>query len=148
MPVHQGRERIGCGDTTVCHESPRVALVLSLDRCHQHSRDPGALGSHCTPWHRSATAIAGVLLGPTLLRRGSVRPEGRHLAWTTPQGCVSRCTSGGGSAQLTTVMRSTVLVHPAVGRHPLMAVFGTAFSAILGRDRGGAGRRHRHGLGR
>ena len=94
---------------------PRVALVLSLSIAAISTAailvrlvpDMHALG--IALWR---TAIAGVLLSPTLLRRGSVRPEGRHLAWTIAAGlCLAlHFWSWFASLQLTTVMRSTVLV--------------------------------------
>ena len=77
------------GHLPVVMNHPRVALVLSLSIAAISTAailvrlvpDMHALG--IALWR---TAIAGVLLSPTLLRRGSVRPEGRHLAWTIAAG--------------------------------------------------------------
>ena len=103
------------GHLPVVMNHPRVALVLSLSIAAISTAailvrlvpDMHALG--IALWR---TAIAGVLLSPTLLRRGSVRPEGRHLAWTIAAGlCLAlHFWSWFASLQLTTVMRSTVLV--------------------------------------
>ena len=103
------------GRLPVVMNHPRVALVLSLSIAAISTAailvrlvpDMHALG--IALWR---TAIAGVLLSPTLLRRGSVRPEGRHLAWTIAAGlCLAlHFWSWFASLQLTTVMRSTVLV--------------------------------------
>jgi len=94
---------------------PRVALVLSLSVAAISTAailvrlvpDMHALG--IALWR---TAIAGVILSPTLFKRGTVRPTGRHLAWTI---AASLCLAlhfwaWFASLQLTTVMRSTVLV--------------------------------------
>lgn len=103
------------GHLPVVMNHPRVALVLSLSIAAISTAailvrlvpDMHALG--IALWR---TAIAGVLLSPTLLSRGSVRPEGRHLAWTIAAGlCLAlHFWSWFASLQLTTVMRSTVLV--------------------------------------
>ena len=103
------------GHLPVVMNHPRVALVLSLSIAAISTAailvrlvpDMHALG--IALWR---TAIAGVLLSPTLLRRGSVRPQGRHLAWTIAAGlCLAlHFWSWFASLQLTTVMRSTVLV--------------------------------------
>ena len=103
------------GHLPVVMNHPRVALVLSLSIAAISTAailvrlvpDMHALG--IALWR---TAIAGVLLSPTLLRRGSVRPEGRHLAWTIAAGlCLAlHFWSWFASLQPTTVMRSTVLV--------------------------------------
>ena len=103
------------GHLPVVMNHPRVALVLSLSIAAISTAailvrlvpDMHALG--IALWR---TAIAGVLLSPTLLRRGNVRPEGRHLAWTIAAGlCLAlHFWSWFASLQLTTVMRSTVLV--------------------------------------
>ena len=94
---------------------PRVALVLSLSIAAISTAailvrlvpDMHALG--IALWR---TAIAGVLLSPTLLIGRNVRPKGRHLAWTIGAGlCLAlHFWSWFASLQLTTVMRSTVLV--------------------------------------
>ncbi len=94
---------------------PRVALVLSLSIAAISTAailvrlvpDMHALG--IALWR---TAIAGVLLSPSLLRRQAVRPSGRNLLWTIAAGlCLAlHFWTWFASLQLTTVMRSTVLV--------------------------------------
>lgn len=94
---------------------PRVALVLSLSIAAISTAailvrlvpDMHALG--IALWR---TAIAGVILSPTLAWGGSVRPTGRHLVWTVVAGlCLAlHFWAWFASLQLTTVMRSTVLV--------------------------------------
>jgi len=94
---------------------PRVVLVLSLSVAAISTAailvrlvpDMHALG--IALWR---TAIAGVLLSPTLLKRGTARPRGRHLVLTIAAGfCLAlHFWTWFASLQLTSVMRSTVLV--------------------------------------
>ena len=94
---------------------PRVVLVLSLSVAAISTAailvrlvpDMHALG--IALWR---TAIAGVLLSPTLLRRGTARPRGRQLVLTIAAGfCLAlHFWTWFASLQLTSVMRSTVLV--------------------------------------
>ena len=99
----------------VAMNHPRVVLVLSLSVVAISTAailvrlvpDMHALG--IALWR---TAIAGVLLSPTLIKRGSSRPQGRHLLLTIAAGlCLAlHFWTWFASLQLTTVMRSTVLV--------------------------------------
>ena len=110
------RERIGCeAHLLVAMNHPRVVLVLSLSVAAISTAailvrlvpDMHALG--IALWR---TAIAGVLLSPTLLRRGTARPRGRQLVLTIAAGfCLAlHFWTWFASLQLTSVMRSTVLV--------------------------------------